>query len=526
MGDGMAERMRNADAPIGGTRRRGARSKILAGVGAAVVALAAAAYAQDQSVQLRVEREVDAGFAAINDALGPATHGRVQFDPSTRTIRIHDIALKPRRNVMPPTKISELALIGLPLPANGRVTAWRVELTGTEIAVDAAKSIRIDGLVIDDLDVSRAVDWQVLRDLAEAGSGPLRSVPGPQDVLPAVADALEGVRFARLEMRGLSFREGAQGVDIASVRIDGSIGGRFKELTVQGVSSVALPDKVSIGRVAFKKFDVAGMLRTVAQLSGANRPPNPEQIAALVNGLEGVEMDDTVVPYQRPGRTPGDTIRIRSLQLAWGPLVGTFPTSAHYAVKAEIPITDQDGPPFKAMRDGGVDRLTFTFDLGSTWNEETRTAVLGPATVELNGMLAVSLKLSIGNVSSKLLVDDPVEKELAAKALEVGAVELSVQDAGAIFFSVSQLAREQAISPADARAKMIEDMRRGARAQPRQSAEFQQMVDALARFLAKDGETLKITLRPKGRVNLVQMFELDPNDALSQFTVEATVGGR
>jgi hypothetical protein len=520
----MAEETRNADAQVGGTRRRGSRSRILAAIGAAVVVLGAAAYAEDQSLQLRVEREVDARFAAIRSSLGPATHGRVQFDPWTRTIRIRDIALQPNRNVMPPMKIGELALVGM--PADDRITAWRVELTGTEVAVDAFKSIRIDGLVIDDLDVSRAVDWQALRDLAEAGSGPLRWVPGPQDVLPVVADTLEGIRFGRLEMRGLGFREGAKGVDVASVRIDGLLGGRFKELTVRGVSTIALPDKVSVGRVALKRLDLVGMLRTAAQLSAANRPPTPDQIAALVNGLEGVEMDDALLPDQRPGRSAGDVVRIVSLQVAWGQLVGPLPTSAHYAVKAEMPIADQDGPPFKALRESGIDKLTLAFDIGAAWNEQARTLVLSPATVELNDLLAVSLKLSIGNVATSLLADDPAEKERAAKALEVGAIELSAHDNGAVDFAAAQVARNQGISLGDARTKMIEDMRRGFGTQPRQSAEFRRLVDALGRFLAKDGDTLKISLRPKGRVNLLQMFELDPIDALSQFNVEASVGGQ
>jgi hypothetical protein len=525
VGDGMAEGMRNADAQVGGPRRRRGGSRILAGIGAAVVVLAAAAYANDESLQLRVEREVEARFAAIRTTLGPATHGRVQFDPWTRTIRIHDIALQPNRNVMPPMKIGELALVGMPLPAGERITAWRVELTGTELAVDAFNAIRIDGLVIDDLDVSRAIDWQGLRDLAEAGSGPLRSVPQPQDVLPVVADAVEGIRFGRLEMRGLGFREGAKGVDVASVRVDGLVGGRFKELTVRGVSSIALPDKVSLGRVALKKLDLAGMLRNAAHLGPANRPPTPDEIAALLNGLEGIEMDDAVLPDQRLGHTAGDAIRILSLQVAWGPIVGTLPTSAHYAVKAEMPIADQDGPPFKALRDAGIGRLTVALDIGSAWNEQTRTLVLSPATVELNDLLAVSLKLSIGNFSPDLLLDDPVKKELAAKALEVGALEVSVHDNGAVEFAASQVARNQAISAGDARAKMIEDMKRAARTQPRQDAELGRLVDALGRFLAKDGETLRIAVRPKGRVNLAQMFELDPSDALSQFNVEASVGG-
>src|SRR5262249_13085204 len=160
-----------------------------------------------------------------------------------------------------------------------------------------------------------------------------------------------------------------------------------------------------------------------------------------LNGLEGVEMDDAVVPDQRPGHAAGDVIRIPSLQVAWGALVGTLPTSAHYAVTAELPITDRDGEPFKGLRDARINALTVAFDVGSAWNEQPRRVVLSPATVELNNLLSVSLKLSIGNFSPNVMVDDLVRRELAAKALEVGAIELSVRDNGAIDFAAAQAAR-------------------------------------------------------------------------------------
>src|SRR5262249_20663292 len=156
----------------------------------------------------------------------------------------------------------------------------------------------------------------------------------------------------------------------------------------------------------------------------------------------------------------------------------------------------------KALRDSGIGRLTVAFDVGSTWNEQTRTLVFSSTTLELNDLLAVSLKLSIGNFSPDLLLDDPVKKELAAKALEVGAIEITVHDNGAIDFAAAQAARNKGVGAGDVRAKMIEDMKNAARAQPRQNPEFQRLVDALGRFLAKDGQTLKVALTPKGRVNL------------------------
>jgi hypothetical protein len=500
--------------------------KILIGLGAAVVVLAAAGYAGAEWLRYRAEREIEATFAAIRTSVGPASYGRAHFDPWTRTIRISDIALQANRNVAPPTRIGELVLAGVPLFPRDRITARQVNLTRAEIAGTGAKSIRIDGVTIDDVDVSRAIDWQRLRVLAEAGSGPPASVPQPKDVLPVVAEMLEGIRFGRLEMRDLAFREGAGGVDLATVRIEGFADGRFAELTMRDVRSVALPDKVNFGRVALKKLDLAGLLRKSARLSAASRSPTPDEIGELFNALEGFEMDDVDVPDRRLDRTSDAVIHFRSMQVSWGRIVGTLPTTAHYAVKAEIPLGNEYGEPFQALRDAGRKSLAVGFDISSTWTEQTRALVLSPATFEFDTLFSASLTLSIANFSPTLLANDPVKTALAASVLEAGPVELSVHDSGGLDFTIAQAAKTQGLSASAARAKMVSDLQLGASMQPRQSPEFQRLVDELARFLAGDGSTLKIRLTPKGRVNLMQLMELaktDPIGALSRFGVETSL---
>jgi hypothetical protein len=502
------------------------KHKLLIGVGAAVVVLAAAAYAGSEWMRYRVEREIDATFATLRTPAGPATHGRVRFDPWTDTVRISDIARPADRNVAPPIRIGELVLAGVPLFPGDRITVRRVELTGTEIAVAGAKTVRIESFAIDDLDVSRAIDWQRLLVLVEAGGGPPSAVPPAKDVLPVVAATLEGIRLGRLEMRSLAFREGASGVDVASVRLDGVVDGRLAELSVRGVNSVALPDQVSVGRVALQKLDLAGLLLKAGQLGAANRAPNPDEIAAMVSALAGVEMDEIVMPDKRPGRAPGGVIHIVSLRMSWGQFVGTLPTTAHYAVKAELPIADEDGEPFQALREAGRNTLTVAFELGSTWTEQARTFVLSPATFELHDLFSVSLALSLGNFSPGLLVMDPAKIAAAAEALEAGPIELSLHDSGGLDFAVAQAAKQQATSASAARARMVDQIKLAASMQPRQSPEFQRLVDALARFLAGDGSTLKVRLTPKGPVNVMQTLELaqtDPIGALARFAVEASV---
>ncbi len=498
--------------------------KVLVCLGAAVVVLAVAAYAGSQWLRYRVEREIGATFAAMRTPAGPATYGRARFDPWTRTVRIGDIVLPAHRDAAPPLRIGELVLADVPLFPGDRIAARRVELTKAAVEVAAARTIRIDSVVIDDLDIGRAIDWQRLRAVGGTWSDPPDAVPQSMDVLPVVADMLQGIRFGRLEMRGLVIREGASGFDIASVRLDGAADGRLAALTIRGVNSVALPEgKVGVARVALEKLDLAGLLRKAGRLSAADRAAHPDEIAAILATLRGVEMDDVVLPALGD-HMPGAVMAPLSMRVSWGQFVGALPAFAHCTVKVDMPIGNEFGAVFPPL--AGRKSLTLGFDVASTWTEQTGTLVLSPATFEFDTLFSASLTLSIANVSPNLLVDDPVKAPLAAGALEAGAVGLSVHDSGGLDVLVAQAAKAQAISASAARAKMVDDLRVSASMQPRQSPEFRRLVDEFARFLAVDGATLKIRLTPKGRVNLVHTLELartDPIGVLSRFAVEASL---
>jgi len=503
---------------------------MLIGVGAAIIVLAATVYAGAAWLQYRVERDIAASFAAMRTTAGhPATYGEARFDPWTRTIRISDVVVPMNPDATSLAKVAEVVLVGVPLFAKSdRITARRADMSKIDVAVDAVTAVRIDGLTIDDLDVSRRIDWQRLRVAAEAAGKPPGAAAQAKDVLPEAAETLEGIRFGRLEMRAVHGGNGPKNVDIGSIRLDGFAGGRLAELTLRDTKSLSPQDNVSFGRLTFKNVDLAGLLRKSAQLSAADRPATPEEIGALAAVLEGVEMDDVVVSAARPDRASGTMVHLLSLRASWGELVGTVPTAAHYAAKAEMPIADQTGDLFKALRDAGFHSLTFAFDIGSKWTEGARTFVLSPVALEFDNLFSASLALSLGNFSPDLLTNDQAKTAPAAAALEAGPIELSLHDGGALDFLVAQVATKQGLSVSAARAKMIEDMNRVVQAQPQPSPEFARLVDALGRFLASNGQTLKIILTPKGQVNLLQTLQsakTDPMGALSRFSVEASVSG-
>jgi hypothetical protein len=509
---------------------RSAWLAILIGVGAVIVILACATYAAAEWLRYRVEGAIAASFASMRTKAGdPATYGRAQFDPWTRTVRMSEVAFPANPNATSLTKVGELVMTGVPLFPSGHITARRAELTNMELPAPtgAFNVTRIDEVTIDDLDVSRPADWQRLRTVAQAASGPQQSAPQAKDLLPAGAQALEGTRFARLEMHGIRFSDAAKGFEIGSARLDRLADGRLAEVTLRDVSSVSPQGKVTCGRVTLKQIDVAGLLRKSAQLSGTNRPPTPEEIGALASILQGVEMDDVVVPDARPGRPPGTMIHLLSLQLSWGQFVGTLPTTAHYVAKAEMPIGNETGDAFNALRAAGFNSLMLGFDVGSTWTEQTRTFALSPGAFQVDNLFSASLALSIGNFSPDLLINDPAKMAPAVAALEAGPIELSFRDSGLLDLVTAQVAKSQGISVSAARSKAIDDMNQAVRAQPQQSPELNRLVDALARFLGASGQTLKVRLTPKGQVNIMQTLQstkTNPVAALARFNVEASVG--
>ena len=68
--------------------------KILTGAIAAIVVAAGGLFGFQFYVQHRVGAEVEAAFAQIRAAGGQASHGKVSFDPWSRTVTVAGIAVE------------------------------------------------------------------------------------------------------------------------------------------------------------------------------------------------------------------------------------------------------------------------------------------------------------------------------------------------------------------------------------------------------------------------------------------------
>jgi hypothetical protein len=231
------------------------------------------------------------------------------------------------------------------------------------------------------------------------------------------------------------------------------------------------------------------------------------------------------VPDPRTGRQ----IQIDSFGASWGQFIGVVPSKARLTSKITTPVSVTDPEPLKSLADSGIFTLASSMDIGLAWSEDTRAVTLAPATIDIGKLFAFSAKASLGNVPRDVFSTDVNQMFGAALGVEVGAIELSLRDQGGFELAAAQFAKGLGQPPEAGRAMLEAMLAQNAQAMPQADPEMQAVYDALLRFARSNGETLTITLTPKGRVPLMQLIETVrmPGGAsvlMGSFAIQARVG--
>lgn len=106
--------------------------KILGGLLAAVLIAAGGYFGFEFYVHQRIERDIDAAFAGIQQNGGKASHGKVAFDLWTRTATVADIAVESPAQPGLTLKIGEFTAVGAKSDA-GRFSADKIAIAQAEI---------------------------------------------------------------------------------------------------------------------------------------------------------------------------------------------------------------------------------------------------------------------------------------------------------------------------------------------------------------------------------------------------------
>ena len=386
--------------------------------------------------------------------------------------------------------------------------------------------VRIDSITADDLGIrpSRLQISEIMAMVdAMPAAGAAASPAQLQQILRRAAIIYEGLRIARFEMRGLSMDLPEGATKIGAIRLRSMEDGRIDEFAFEGAELNAPTGPVKVGRFALKRLAIANLLRDSAQFSAGQQKPTPDQLAALLRLLGGVEIRNVVAPYKNTGKP----VNIDTIDLSWGAYIGPVPSRVRATVKMSGPIDATDPDPFGMLAAAGFDSATINFDLGAAWTEGTRTFALAPATIEFGNVGTLSARLSLGNVPREIFTIDPFEIMVATALVEAGPVEIVVRDTGGIDLAVAQYARTQNLTRDAARQEIIDNVRRNAAGMAALSGDAMAIGGALARFVETPRGTLTLRLTPKGKVSLMELIEAgkaNPIDALARFQVEAVVG--
>jgi hypothetical protein len=394
-------------------------------------------------------------------------------------------------------------------------------------------SLRIDGLVAQDigLDPSKLSldDLTFLTEITgSAGVGSPGMMPVQPGQLTMLMDKMaglyEGVSLGKLQIQGFTLSSQREQFKLAGIRVEGMENGRLGELSLDGLDvKPPFGDPISLDRIALMGFDLANFMRLMGTELAAppGQPPSLDRLVGMPNLLAGFEIKSFVVPDPKTGRKVLLDARFTS-----GQIVGSVPTAVRGSFKLTVPISLPAPVPIDKLAMAGFSTLAAEADVGVRWNETAETLALEPATLVVGGVMALSVKASLGKVSRDLFSPDLMKAMEAVVSTDIGAIEVTLRDLGLVDLLAADAARARGLGPDAGRSLLLEGLTHDALQQLQRYPAAKGFYDALSQFLQGKGETLTVRLTPRGRVGTLALMEalrLAPDGALlAAFTVEAS----
>lgn len=337
-----------------------------------------------------------------------------------------------------------------------------------------------------------------------------------RELMEKVANLYEGGRIGKVTIADLSMDTPQGTAKLNAIRYSQG------EFALEGLDAPTPQGQFKIERFALKSFSVPNLMRWTAGLITPGRAPSPDQMLGLFGVLAGAEIKGVTAPF----KTTKELVTIDTLSLSWGQLVGSIPSKAHVVAKFVTP-TDPSDPKQLPLIAAGIDKLAVDFDLGAAWTEQSNSFVLTPATLDIGGIARAQLRIALGNVPREIFSADPAQLMGQAARIEAVALEFSLRDNGGVDSAVAQNARGRNVSRDAARQTLVDSVKAQRAEIAAANPEAGAAVDAIASFVETPGQTLVIKLTPRAKVplmQLMQLFNADPEGTLAQFNIEASTG--
>ena len=379
--------------------------------------------------------------------------------------------------------------------------------------------MRIDAMTVDDVAIRPSkLQLPALLAMIQAAGTTQPSPTQTRELIERAAAIYEGMRIGTAEMRGLSAETPQGPFKLQAIRFnleDGKIG----EFAFEGLDTGTPKGPVKLGRFALKSLDIANFMRVSAQFANPAQH-SPELIAGLFPLIQGVEIKGVTAPFKNTGKF----VNLDSFDVNWGKFVGPIPSKARVTAKMTTPVDAAD-PSMKALIAAGLDTLSADGDISAEWTEAARSFVVDATKLNIGSLFQASARITLDNVPRQAFSASAAQAIGAAAQIEAGAIYLSVRDMGSVDLGVLQYARSQNVSREAARKAIVESIMASSEDMAAANPDAVSAVQALARFVESPGQTLAITLTPRGKVPALQLFQMlktDPLAAVAQFRIEAS----
>jgi hypothetical protein len=386
--------------------------------------------------------------------------------------------------------------------------------------------VSIAGMTADEIGIKPSkVQFPQLMAILEASPPPGTTPTAAQtrDLLEKTAVIYEGLSVGNAEVRGLSMDLPEGPFRLGVIRLSGLENGKLGEFALEGIEARAPEGPVKVGRFALKALDIANLVRTSAQFASTRRDPSPDQLAAMLLLLEGIEIRNLEAPY-KAGAKP---VTIDTFGLSWGQFVGPIPTRSRATLKMSGPVDASDPEPFNLLASSGMTSASVNLDLGAAWTEATRAFAVEPVTLEVGSVLTAAARASFSNVARDVFSINPLQAVMMAAQIEAGPLEIALRDNGGVELMVAQRARTMRASREDARRALVTEVRAVAMQLALANPDMMAIAGAIARFIEAPGGTLTVKFTPRGKVAMAELIDAmrgDPFAALGRFQVDASNG--
>jgi len=207
--------------------------RILIGVLALVVIAAAGLLGTRGYAQRRAEQEVEAAFEQIRSTGAKADHGKVAFDPWTRTLSVADVHTETASQPPVVVKIGSLVASGVNQPEPGRISAASIESNDIEIVAQAPAPSTFN------------VTYKAPKVIVKDYAGPARGERPPSGSSPLEVYGFLLRQFATISASSVSVPNVTGALDLGTAALG------HGEFTYAGLTLEGIKD----GRIASEKVD-------------------------------------------------------------------------------------------------------------------------------------------------------------------------------------------------------------------------------------------------------------------------------